>query len=56
MGRGRGARALRRGVNPVGWMASVRYVPSGENRSHGSVLATKLRRLCTGQRFRYVFF
>jgi len=36
-------------------MASMRYVPSGENRSHGSVLATKLRRLCTGQQFRYVF-
>jgi hypothetical protein len=25
-------------VNPVGWMADVASVPSGENRSHGSAL------------------
>ncbi|MCW3000655.1 MAG: hypothetical protein JWN65_4204 [Solirubrobacterales bacterium] len=56
VGRGRGRRALRRGVNPVGWMASVRYVPSSENRSHGSRLGTKLRRFCDGQKFRYVFY
>jgi len=56
VGRGRGSRALRRGVNPVGWMASIRYVPSSENRSHGSTLGAKLRRFCDGQKFRYVFF
>jgi len=56
VGRGRGSRALRRGINPVGWMASVRLVPSGENRSHGSALGSKLRRFCDRQKFRYVFF
>lgn len=55
-GRGRGSRALTRGINPRGWRASVRYVPSGENRSHGSVLGAKLRRFCDGQKFRYVFY
>jgi hypothetical protein len=34
----------------------VRYVPSAENRSHGSVLGIKLRRFCDGTRFRYVFY
>jgi hypothetical protein len=28
----------------------VRYVPSGENRSHGSALGAKLRAFCTGRR------
>jgi len=56
VGRGRGSRALTRGINPVGWMASVRLVPSSENRSHGSTLGAKLRRFCNGQKFRYVFF
>jgi len=56
VGRGRGSKALTRGINPVGWRASVRYVPSSENRSHGSTLGTKLRRFCDGQKFRYVFF
>ncbi len=56
VGRGRGPRSLRRGINPVGWKASVRLVPSNENRSHGSTLGTKLRRFCDGQKFRYVFF
>lgn len=56
VGRGRGRKALRRGINPVGWKASVRYVPSGENRSHGSTLSIKLRRYCDGQKFRYVFY
>ena len=56
VGRGRGSKGLRRGINPVGWMASVRYVPSSENRSHGSALGIKLRRFCNGQQFRYVFF
>jgi hypothetical protein len=31
-------RGLIRGVNPIGWMADVEYVPSSENRSHGSSL------------------
>ncbi|HET6549815.1 MAG TPA: NucA/NucB deoxyribonuclease domain-containing protein [Solirubrobacter sp.] len=39
-----------------GWRASVAYVPSHENRSHGAVLGTKLRRFCNGTRFRYVFY
>jgi hypothetical protein len=55
MGRGRG-KGLTRGTNPTGWMASVQYVPSSENRSHGSVLGTKLRRFCNGTLFRYVFY
>lgn len=55
VGRGRGRRALKRGVNPIGWMAHVAYVPSGENRSHGSSLGAKLRRFCNGVRFRYTF-
>ena len=36
--------------------ADVAYVPSSENRSHGSVLGIKLRRYCDGTRFRYVFY
>ena len=55
VGRGKG-RGLTRGVNPTGWMASVQYVPSSENRSHGSVLGAKLRRFCNGTAFRYVFY
>lgn len=38
------------------WRADVAYVPSAENRSHGSVLGIKLRRFCRGTRFRYVFY
>jgi hypothetical protein len=54
VGRGQGP-GLQRGVSPIGWMADVRYVPSAENRSHGSSLGSKLRRYCNGTRFRYVF-
>src|SRR3954447_7188372 len=54
-GRGRG-RGLTRGTHPRGWRADVRYVPSAENRSHGSTLGLKLRRFCDGTRFRYVFY
>jgi Deoxyribonuclease NucA/NucB len=36
--------------------ASVGYVPSSENRSHGATLGIKLRRYCDGTRFRYVFY
>jgi hypothetical protein len=43
-------------VARAGWRASVAYVPSSENRSHGAVLGTKLRRFCNGTRFRYVFY
>jgi hypothetical protein len=53
-GRGRGAAGLRRGTDPVGWMADVKYVPSGENRGAGSVVGIKLRRFCDGTRFRYL--
>ena len=56
VGRGRGSKALTRGINPIGWRASVRLVPISENRSHGSTLGIKLRRFCDGQKFRYVFF
>jgi hypothetical protein len=38
------------------WRADVAYVPSAENRSHGSTLGIKLRRFCDGTRFRYVFY
>jgi hypothetical protein len=58
VGRGRpngDQRGLVRGINPVGWMADVAYVPSPENRSHGSSLGAKLRAFCDGTRFRYVF-
>ena len=44
-----------RGINPLGWMADVMYVPDRENQSHGSSLGAKLRGLCNGTRFRYVF-
>ena len=55
VGRGSGL-GLTRGVDPVGWRASVRYVPTSENRSHGATLGTKLRRFCSGTKFRYVFY
>lgn len=55
VGRGKGP-GLERGTSPQGWRASVAYVPSSENRSHGTSLGIKLRRYCDGQRFRYVFF
>ena len=47
---------LVRGSNPRGWQADVAYVPSAENRSHGSTMGIKLRRFCDGTRFRYVFY
>jgi hypothetical protein len=46
---------LLRGADPIGWLADVEYVPSSENRSQGSSLGAKLRKLCNGTRFRYVF-
>lgn len=58
VGRGRpdgSSRALTRGSNPRGWKADVAYVPSRENRSHGSTLGGKLGRYCNGTRFRYAF-
>jgi len=55
VGRGRG-KGLVRGSDPRGWMADVTYVPSSENRSHGSTMGIKLRRFCDGTRFRYVFY
>ena len=57
VGRGKGkGKGLERGRHPRGWKADVRYVPSSENRSHGSTLGIKLRRFCDGTRFRYVFY
>ena len=59
------SRATRRGMDrdeypPAVGRASVRasvgYVPSSENRSHGATLGIKLRRYCDGTRFRYVFY
>lgn len=58
VGRGKAnglSHSLTRGIAPIGWMADVEYVPSSENRSHGSSLGAKLRRLCNGTRFRYAF-
>ena len=55
VGRGRGAHLVR-GSHPRGWKADVAYVPSSENRSHGSTMGIKLRRFCDGTRFRYVFY
>ena len=55
IGRGRG-KGLTRGRDPTGWKADVAYVPSSENRSHGSVMGIKLRRFCDGTRFRCVFY
>lgn len=58
VGRGRAnanQKGLVRGINPIGWLADVMYVPSSENRSHGSSLGAKLRGLCNGVRLRYVF-
>jgi len=46
---------LLQGVAPIGWRANVEYVPSRENRSHRSSLGAKLKKLCNGTRFRYVF-
>ncbi len=55
VGRGTGRPALTRGTMPTGWKASVAYVPSSENRSHGSLLGRALRRFCNGTRFKYAF-
>jgi Deoxyribonuclease NucA/NucB len=52
VGRGKG---LVRGSDPKGWKADVMYVESSENQSHGASLGRKLRRVCNGTRFRYVF-
>lgn len=54
VGRGKG-KGLERGTDPRGWKADVRYVPSSENRSHGSSMGAKRRRFCNGVRFRYAF-
>lgn len=54
VGRGVGFH-LQSGSGPTGWRADVRYVPSRENRSHGSSMGGKLRKFCNGTKFRYVF-
>jgi hypothetical protein len=54
VGRGKG-NGLERGSNPRGWKADVAYVPSSENRSHGSSMGAKLRRFCDGTRFQFTF-
>jgi hypothetical protein len=38
------------------WHTHVALVPSSENRSHGAALGIKLKRLCDGVKFRYVFY
>ncbi len=55
IGRGRGSRALKRGSQPAGWRADVKYVPSSEGRSHRAALEATLKRFCDGTRFRYIF-
>src|SRR4051794_3001944 len=55
VGRGRGP-GLTKGSSPRGWKADVAYVPSAENRSHGSRMGIKLRRFCDGTRFKYIFY
>ena len=50
------APGLTRGSDPRGWKADVAYVPSSENRSHGSTMGIKLRRFCDGTKFQYVFY
>lgn len=37
------------------WPADVKAVPQRQNRSHGSTMGAKLRRLCDGARWRPVF-
>ena len=53
-GRGHG-QGLQRGSSPSGWKASVMYVPSAENRSHGSVMGSAISHWCSGTHFRYAF-
>ncbi len=55
VGRGNG-KGLDRGRARAAGGPMCAYVPSSENRSHGSVLGIKLRRFCDGTRFRYVFY
>jgi hypothetical protein len=55
VGRGFGT-GLTKGASPRGWRADVALVPSHENRSHGSTMGIKLRRFCSGTKFRYVFY
>lgn len=35
---------------------SIRHVPSSENRSHGASMGVKLRRWCSGQKFRVTWY
>lgn len=42
-------------VGRATWRTDIAYVPSHENRSHGSSLGGQLRPYCTGTRFKYVF-
>jgi len=43
-------------IGRAGWLGHVEYVPASENRSHGATMGAKLRRFCSGTRFRYVFY
>lgn len=43
-------------VGRAGWRADVAYVASGENRSHGATMGAKLRRFCSGIRWRYAWY
>ncbi len=51
----RGVGVSTRGTDPIGWRASVQYVPSSENRSHGATMGAALRKWCNGVKFRYAF-
>jgi hypothetical protein len=48
-------RGLARGIDPLGWMADVAYVPSSENRSQGASLEAKLNPFCDRTKFEYAF-
>lgn len=43
-------------VGRATWKADVEYVPSSENRSHGSSMGIKLRPYCDGTKFMYTWY
>jgi hypothetical protein len=46
---------LTKGLDPTGWKADLQLVPAHESRAQASAMAGKLRRFCSGTKFRYVF-
>lgn len=47
-GRRRHQPSLLGGINPIGWLADVQHLPSGESQSHGSSPGATLRHFCNG--------